>query len=65
LALPFLRWLVTSFPQQQTWFEPKSNHVKFVVDEVAMGQGFLEVFLLPWSIFFPLTAPHSSSITQG
>jgi hypothetical protein len=45
LAVVLLRWLVPSLSQRR----PESVHVGFVVDRLALGQGFLRV--LP---FFPL-----------
>jgi hypothetical protein len=35
-------------------FDPGSVHVGFVVDKVALGQGFPEYFILPQSISFCL-----------
>jgi hypothetical protein len=40
-------------------FDPRSVHVGFVVDKVALGQGFPEYFGLPLSISF-----HRCSITR-
>jgi hypothetical protein len=40
-------------------FDPGSVHVGFVVDKVALGQGFPEYFFLPRSISF-----HQCSITR-
>jgi hypothetical protein len=37
---PFLRQLVTGFPPQWPGFEPRSSHVGFVVDKVALGEVF-------------------------
>jgi hypothetical protein len=48
LAAPWLRWLVTSISPQRPRFKPWSVCVRFVVDRVALGQGFS-----PSSSIFP------------
>jgi hypothetical protein len=35
--MPELRWLATSFPPLRPMFDPRSSHVEFVVDRVALG----------------------------
>jgi hypothetical protein len=37
----------------------------FVVDKVALGEGFLRLLRFPLPILIPPTAPHSSSIIRG
>jgi hypothetical protein len=36
-----------SFPPRRPGFEPRSSHVGFVVDKVALGQVFSEYFGFP------------------
>jgi hypothetical protein len=47
-AVPWLRRLVAGLPPRRPGFDRGSVHVGFVVDKVALGQGFLRVLL-----FFP------------
>jgi hypothetical protein len=42
-AVPLLRWLVAGFSPRRPGFAPRSVHVGFVVDRVAVGQGFSRV----------------------
>jgi hypothetical protein len=51
--------LVAGFQPRQPRFEPRSVHVEFVVEKVALGQLFSEYFGFPCQFSFPLTAPHS------
>jgi hypothetical protein len=54
--------LVAGFPPRR----PGSGHVGFVMDEVALGAGFLRVLRFPLPIFIPPIAPQSpSSIIWG
>jgi hypothetical protein len=53
----YLRRLVVGFPPRRANSDPRSGHVRFVVDKVA---GFLRVFRFPLPILIPPTAPHSS-----
>jgi hypothetical protein len=39
-AVPLLRQLVAGFSQPRPWFSPRSVHVEFLVDIVALGQVF-------------------------
>jgi hypothetical protein len=39
-AVPYLRRLVPGFPPRRPGFEPRLDHVGFVVDKVAVGQVF-------------------------
>jgi hypothetical protein len=48
----------------QPGFGPRSSHVGFVAERVALGQVFSE-YLVPLPILIPPTAPHSSSIIWG
>jgi hypothetical protein len=56
-AVPWLRSLVAGLSPRRPWFVPGSIHVGFVVDEVALRQGFLRVFrfspasIIPPSLF--------------
>jgi hypothetical protein len=45
-AVPWLRQLVASLSPLRSGFAPKSTHLGFVVDKLAMGQVFLRVL---WS----------------
>jgi hypothetical protein len=42
-AVPWLRRLVASLPQQMPGLEPGSVHVTFVADKLALGRVFLRV----------------------
>jgi hypothetical protein len=42
VAVAELKWLVAGFPSRRPGFEPRSGHVGFVVDKVALGQVFSE-----------------------
>jgi hypothetical protein len=37
VAVPWLRWLAAGFQLWQPGFEPKSGHVGFMMDKVALG----------------------------
>jgi hypothetical protein len=50
--VPLLRQLVARLLRRRPVFDPGSVHVGFVVDKVALGQGFPECFGLPQSISF-------------
>jgi hypothetical protein len=52
LAVPQLRQLVFGFPPWRPGFEPKSGHVGFVVDKVALGQVFCEYVGFPCQFLF-------------
>jgi hypothetical protein len=43
--------LVAGFPRRRT-FDPRSDHVGYVVDKVALGQVFSEYFGFPWQFSF-------------
>jgi hypothetical protein len=43
-TVPQLRRLVAGFPKRRPGFEPRSRHVGFVVNKVALGQVFSEYF---------------------
>jgi hypothetical protein len=51
-AVPYLRPLVANFPPRRPGFEPRSGHVGFVVDKVALGQVFSEYFGFPFQFSF-------------
>jgi hypothetical protein len=57
--------LVTGIPSRRPWIEPRSGHVGFVVDKVALGQVFFRVLRFPLPILIPPTAPHSFVIRGG
>jgi hypothetical protein len=57
--VPLLRQLVTRLLRRRPVFDPRSVYVGFVVNKVALGQGFPEYFGLPQSISF-----HQCSITR-
>jgi hypothetical protein len=46
-AVPQLRRLVAGFPPRRPGLEPRSGHVGFVVDEVALGQVFPSTSVSP------------------
>jgi hypothetical protein len=48
-AMPQFKQLVASFPLWHPRFDPKSHHVEFVVNKVALGQIFSENFGFPCS----------------
>jgi hypothetical protein len=50
--VPQLRRLVAGFPPRRPEFQPRSGHVGFVVDKVALGQGFSEYFGFPCQFSF-------------
>jgi hypothetical protein len=50
-------------PTAAVGFDPRSGHVWFVVDKVALGQVFSQVLQFPLPILIPSTASHSSSST--
>jgi hypothetical protein len=59
-AVPWLRRLAAGLPPRRPGFDPRSVHVGFVVDKVALGQVFPpEFFGFPLSISF-----HRCSITR-
>jgi hypothetical protein len=65
-ALQCLRRLIAGLSTQRAWFDPRSVHVRFVIDEVAVGQGLLSTLrFLPVSIIPPtLHTPLSVSFHQ-
>jgi hypothetical protein len=58
-AIPYLRRLTAMFPAWKSWFKPTPFSVGFVVDRVALEQGFFRALLFcsPLSVSF-----HPSSI---
>jgi hypothetical protein len=42
-------------------FDPRSNHVGFVVEKMVLAARFLRVFRCPLPILIPPTAPYSTS----
>jgi hypothetical protein len=59
-----LRRLVVGFPPRRPGLEPRSGHVRFVVDEVALGQVFSECFGFPWQFSF-YRLLHSHHLSSG
>jgi hypothetical protein len=57
--VPLLRQLVARVLRRRHVFDAESAYVGFVMDKVALGQGFPEYFGLPQSISF-----HQCSITR-
>jgi hypothetical protein len=57
--VPLLRQLVARLLRRRHVIDPGSISVGFVVDKVALGQGFPDYFGLPQSISF-----HQCSITR-
>jgi len=55
------RWLVCRRPVTlKVWFHPRLVHVGFLVDQVALGQGFLPALMFsPVSIIPPTFHTHS------
>jgi hypothetical protein len=58
-VVPWFRQLVARLLRRRHVFDPGSVHVGFVVEKVALGQGFPEYFGLPQSVSF-----HRCSITR-
>jgi hypothetical protein len=56
---------VLCLPKRRPEFEPRSGHVGFVVDKVAVGQVFLRVRRFPLPILIPTALYSSSSIIRG
>ena len=53
LAVPWLRRSVAGLPPRRPGLDPGSVHVGFVVEKVALGQGFPRVFLFSPVNFIP------------
>jgi hypothetical protein len=65
-AMPWLKRLVAGFPPRKPGFDPRSGHVGFVVDKVALGQIFSEYFGFPCqSSFHRLLHNHHRSSGAG
>jgi hypothetical protein len=45
--VPQFRRLVAGFPLRRTGFDPKSRHMGFMVDKMALGQVFSQYFSFP------------------
>jgi hypothetical protein len=56
MAVPWLRSLVAGLSPQRPGFEPRSIHVGFVVDEVALDRFFSEFVGFPLSIYHSTVA---------
>jgi hypothetical protein len=59
LPLRQLRCSITGVPPRQAQFDPRSGHVEFVVDKVALGANFLGVLQFSLPIIIPPTTPYS------
>jgi hypothetical protein len=53
MAVPWLRWLVAGLSPRRPGFHPGSVHVGFVVDNVALGQGFPRILWFSPVNFIP------------
>jgi hypothetical protein len=65
--VPKLRRLVTGFPPRRPGFEPRSGHVGFVVDKVALWQVSSEYFGCPHQFSFDrlLHSHHHHHLSSG
>jgi hypothetical protein len=62
--VPWLKRLVAGFPPRRPGFDPRSGHVGFVVDKVALGQVFSEYFGFPCQ--HPIhQLPHNHHLSSG
>jgi hypothetical protein len=59
-----LRQLVAGFPPRRPGFNPRSSHMGFVVDKVALGQVFSKYFSLPCRSSFHRW-PHINQLLSG
>jgi hypothetical protein len=50
--MSYLRRLVVDFPPWRSGFEPRSDHLGFVVDKVTLRQVFSEYFRFPCQLLF-------------
>jgi hypothetical protein len=58
-AAPYLRRLVAGFPPRRPGFDPRSNHVRFVVNKVALEQVFFQYLgFTCWFSFHRLLHTH-------
>jgi hypothetical protein len=65
-AVPELKRLVAGFPSRRPGFDPRSGHVGFVVNTVALGQVLSEYFGFPYqSSFHRLLHNHHQSSGAG
>jgi hypothetical protein len=62
--MPQLRRLVAGFPHRRPGFEPRSVHVRFVVDKVALEQVFSEYFGFPCQFSFQRLL-HNHHLSSG
>jgi hypothetical protein len=61
-----LRRLVTGFPPRRPGFDPRSGHLRFVLDKVSLGQVFSEYFGFPCQFcFHRLLHSHDLSSEAG
>jgi hypothetical protein len=62
----YLTRLFAGFPPRKPGFDPRSGHVGFVVDKVALGQVFYEFFDFPHEFsFHRLLHNHHLSFEAG
>jgi hypothetical protein len=60
--VPYLKRLVTAFPPRRTGFDPRSSHVGFVVDKLALTKVFSEHFAFLFrSSFYQILHTYLSS----
>jgi hypothetical protein len=64
MAAPQLGRLVADFPPRRPGFGPRSGHVRFVVDKVALGKVFSEYFGFPCQFSFHLLL-HTQHLSSG
>jgi hypothetical protein len=65
IFMALFRRLVAGFPPRRPGFNPRSGYVGFVVDEMALRQGFLRALRFPLPVIIPPTAPYSSSSSSN
>jgi hypothetical protein len=63
-AVPQLKRSAVGFPPRRAGFDPRSGHVEFVVDNVALGQVFSEYFNFPCQFSFH-RLPHPHYLLSG
>jgi hypothetical protein len=64
VTMPELMWLITGFPLWWLAFEPRSGHVGFVVDNVALRQVFSKYFSFRYKAFHQLCHTHHYSSSK-
>jgi hypothetical protein len=62
---PVVLMLLTAFPPRRPGFDPRSGHMRLMVNKVALGQVFSPNTSVSLPILIPSTAPHSSTLIRG